>query len=235
VVVMGVICWAGWVVAQEAEPGEDDLPPPPPVILRLTEVAKDPERFRQLMSDPQRVAAVMEAMDNDAVREFMADPRRVAAVTRRLDMQAVQEAVRNIDRTKVRDAMLARWKQRLKQQLEATDEEWKVLEPLILKVVRARRDARLDPSQTLGGVRVGGGAVAAVPREGPSPVDEAEAALRELARDPEAARHDVARSLADYRRAREGARKRLDAAENELKAVLSQRQESVLILMGILR
>jgi sugar-specific transcriptional regulator TrmB len=163
----------------------------------------------------------------------MADPRRVAAVTRRLDMQAVQEAVRNIDRTKVRDAMLARWKQRLKQQLEATDEEWKALEPLILKVVRARRDARLDP-RTPGGARVGGVA-SAVPGDGPSAVDEAEAALRELARDPEAARHDVARSLADYRRAREGARKRLDAAENELKAVLSQRQESVLILLGILR
>jgi hypothetical protein len=229
-----VTCSAGWVIAQDGQEGEDDLPPPPPVILRLTEVAKNPDRFRELMSDPRRVAAVMEAMDNDAVREFMADPRRVAAVTRQLDMQAVQEAVRSIDRAKVRDAMLARWKQRLKQQLEATDEEWKVLEPLILKVTRARRDARLDP-RTLGGVVVGTGAFPSVPGDGPSAVDEAEAALREMERDPDAPRQDVARCLADYRRVRNAARKRLDAVEDELKAVLNQRQESILILLGILR
>ena len=235
VVAAVVLCSAGWAAAQDGPQDEEELPPPPPIVQRMVLVMKDAEKFRELMADPRRVAAVMEAMDNDAVREFMADPRRVAAVMRQVDMQQIREAVRSVDRTKVRDALLERWKQRLKQQLGAGDEEWKVLEPLILKVVQARRDARVDPARGMGGGRAGFGAAPSLPRDEPSKVDEAETALREAARDPDVHANDVARQLADFRQARDAARKKLDEAEGELKAVLTQRQESVLIVVGILR
>jgi hypothetical protein len=232
VIVGVVLCSMGFARAQDGD--EDELPPPPPVIQRMVLVAQDPEKFRELMADPQRVAAVMEAMDNDEVRQFMADPRRVAAVMRQVDMLALREAVQSVDRAKVRDALLERWKQRLKERLGAGDEEWKVLEPLILKVVKARRDARVDPRNPAGG-RAGGFGAAPVPRDGPSKVDEAEAALREATRDPEVHANDVARSLGDFRQARDAARKKLEEAEAELKAVLTQRQEGVLIVAGVLR
>lgn len=231
-----VVLSCAWpATAQDGEQGDDELPPPPPVVLRLVEVAKDPEKFRQLMADPQRVAAVMDALDNDAVREFMRDPRRVAVVMQQVDMQQIRDAVQSVDRGKVREAMLSRWKLRLKQQLGAGDEEWKVLEPLILKVVRVRRDARLDPPRTVGGGRAAGAAAPEVPGDGPSKVDEAEAALRESAGDPDVHDNDVGRSLGEFRRARDAARQSLDLAEHDLKALLTQRQEGILIVMGILR
>ena len=228
--------WVANVAAQESGDG-DEPPPPPPVIQRLVEVAKDPERLRELMSDPDRVAGVMEALDNDAVREFMSDPWRVAAVMRQVDLQQVREVVQSVDREKVRDALAARWKLKLKERLRAGDEEWKVLEPLIVKVVRARREARVDAR--VGGVGgVGRGVRSAPPLPpggGPSEVDAAERALREVAGDPDARGSDVARPLAEYRRTRDAARQRLDAAEAELKELLTQRQEGVLIVAGILR
>lgn len=222
-------------IAQESQQGADELPPPPPVIQRLVEVAKDPEKLRELMADPDRIAAVMEAMDNDAVREFMSDPRRVAAVMWQVDLAQVREAARSVDREKVREALAARWKLRLKEQLGAGDEEWKVLEPLILKVVQARREARVDAARGIGGGRSFRGGPPVSRGDGPSEVDEAEAALREVATDPDARGSDVARPLAEYRRARDAARQRLDAAEAELREVLTHRQEGVLIIAGILR
>ena len=226
---------AGWAVAQEPAPEADEPPPPPPVIQRLVEVAKDPERLRELVSDPDRVAGVMEALDNDAVREFMSDPWRVAAVARQVDLQQVREVIQTVDRAKVREALAARWKLRLKERLGAGDEEWKVLEPLILKVVRARREARIDPPRTAGGVRGVRAVPPPVPGDGPSEVDEAESALREVAGDPDARGSDVARPLAEYRQARDAARKRLAEAEAELRELLTQRQEGVLVVAGILR
>ena len=231
-VVAAVVAFSRAPAAAQDE-GDDELPPPPPVVQRMLEVAKDPEKLRALMSDPERVVAVMEAMDNDEVREFMSDPRRVADVMRQVDIFKIREIVQSVDRNKIREAMLARWRVRLKEQLGAGDDEWKVLEPRILKVARARRDARVEP-RGVGGGRARTGVVP-IERGDPTDVDEAETALREASSDPEVHANDVARSLATYRRALDGARKRLDQAEAELKELLTHRQEGVLMVVGLLR
>ena len=227
---------AATAAAQDA--GDEELPPPPPVIQRLVNLAQDPERLQQLMADPERLATVMQALDNDAVREFMSDPRRVADVMRQVDLQQIREAVQSVDRAKVREAMLARWRQRLKEQLGASDEEWKVLEPLVMKVARAQRDAR---SGVRGGAAAGGGFgrggfgfAPPAADEGPSAVQQAAAELREAMNDPDARNVDVARKLTAFRKARDAARQKLDEAERELKDVLTHRQEGVLMMAGLL-
>jgi len=237
VVLIAAALGAARTAAQEAAEGADA--PPPPEVQKLIDLAKDPDRLREVMSDPQKIQEIMAAMESDSVREFMSDPRRVQQLMREIDPQQIREAMRSVDFSKVRQAATLRWKARLKQQLGVTDEEWKVLEPRIENLVRARQEANTRPGGRAGGRSgFGSGELPVEPRRDergePSELQEAAAELRAAMDDPDALDTDVRGRLDVYRRAREKARLKVETAERELKDLLTLRQEAILMLWGIL-
>jgi hypothetical protein len=209
-------------------------------VQRLIDLAKNPERIREIMSDPDRLTDLMRSMESEQVQAYFRDPQRVQELMSQIDLGQIREVVRSVDMAKVRKAMAARWKQRLKEQLKATDEEWLVLEPKIDKLIRAQQETRAG---IRGGQRAGFGGGPSINAPPPPPVDsdtpsevqEAAEDVREAAADPDLPGAEVSRRLATYRKARDKAREKLDAAEQELRDVLTQRQEAVLTLAGMLR
>jgi hypothetical protein len=67
-----------------------------------------------------------------------------------------------------------------------------------------------------------------------SEIEEAAADLRDVARDPTVNSAEAKRRLFIYRKARDKARQRVEDAERDLKELLSQRQEGLLVMLGIL-
>ena len=78
------------------------------------------------------------------------------------------------------------------------------------------------------GAVYGGGAAA------PSEVTQAAAALREALQDPDVPDRDRGILLAQYRKARDTARQRAAQAAGELRDLLTQRQEAILVTLGLL-
>ena len=106
----------------------------------------------------------------------------------------------------------------IKKQLGATDEEWKVISPKLDKVTSARR--------------VLTGAPASGPFGGTNIVSQARAELKTVLDDPQHKKADVAEKIAAVHKAREQAHANLDAAQRELKQLLTPSQEAILISLG---
>jgi len=125
--------------------------------------------------------------------------------------------------------MRERFMNNIKEQLKATDDEWKVLQPKIEKVMTAQRDARGG----FGGFgrRPGGGGGDNQPT---TEVGKASADLRAALENGDTPADTLAKKLATLREAREKARAEVQAAQKELKEVLTQRQEAVLVTNGML-
>jgi len=208
----------------------------PPEVQKLIDMAKDPERLRQAMSDPRQVQEVLKLMESDAVQQYFRDPQKIMELMTEINPEQIRQVMQTIDPAIFRKAAMARYMERLRQQLGATEEEWKVLGPKVEKLIAAQQEARA-------GVRGGGGGGGAVGRPGfgggtgsgePSAVQEAASALREATRDPDVAARDTAIALRDYRAARDRARKRATEVEQELRELLTQRQEAILLMNGLL-
>ncbi|HNQ21991.1 MAG TPA: hypothetical protein PKK06_02745 [Phycisphaerae bacterium] len=134
----------------------------------------------------------------------------------------------------------------IKDQLDATDEEWETLAPKIEAVMTAQSELRGGPGGGMRPGRPGGPAPAGSddqaapgrPRDADtssqSKVAAAERELRTVLEDEEATKEDIAAKLAAYRKAREAARSELQTAQRALKELVSGRQEAVLVLMGML-
>jgi hypothetical protein len=118
---------------------------------------------------------------------------------------------------------------RIKEQLGATDDEWKVLQPKIEKVM----DAQMAGFGGGFGRGRGGnnGGDNAPP---PTPTAKAAQELRELLQNKDASADDIKAKLAALREARAKTRADLEAARKDLKEVLTQRQEAVLVTNGML-
>ena len=233
---IALLCVTRGATAQQS--GNGAPPPPPPEVQRLIDLAKDPDKIRELMSDPDRLAEVMRSMESEKVQEFMRDPERVQELMRQLDIGQIREAVRAVDPAVIRKAVASRWKQRLKEMLKSTEEEWKVLEPKIDNLVRAQQEVRAGIRGGFGRGGFGGAPGAAPPpvnRDEPSEVEEAAQDVRDAAADPDLPGAEVARRLNAYRKARDKAREKLDAAERDLRDVLTHRQEAILTIAGMLR
>ena len=142
--------------------------------------------------------------------------------------------------------MQARMLEMYKGALDATDEEWTVIEPLVKNVIEARNAARAGGGRP-GGMGPGGrgrrdedgergerGEDGPGMRRGGSEDMPEAAALRKVIEDPESSAADIQTGLAAYRAAREKAQKKLEAAQAKLREVLSVRQEAQLVLMGTL-
>jgi hypothetical protein len=111
----------------------------------------------------------------------------------------------------------------LKTLLNSTDEEWAILGPRVEKVITLATVAQR------GGVQVGMGSVRNI-----SAVQKAMDALKAEMKDPGTTESKIAIKLKEWREAYAKAKAELQAAREELRAVLTVRQEGILMNFGLL-
>jgi hypothetical protein len=125
---------------------------------------------------------------------------------------------------------------RMRENLGATEEEWKTLEPMIEKV--RMWQSLLAVRRTGMGVALGGwaGQGAEPTKQMQELTEELTKTAQELAKvsqDPDAGPDRIKLALKDYCEVRARIRSELEKAQKELKDLLSVRQEAVLKQMGV--
>ena len=139
----------------------------------------------------------------------------------------------------------ARAAEQMREDLGASEEEWKVLQPMIEKVQTQLRQSRMGMRGMMG--RFGGrGRRAGSQADVPRPTDQTRVereqtdlekqteALRQLLTNKEASPAAIKSGLGDVRKERDKAEKQLSKAREELRGVVTVRQEAQLVLMWIL-
>ena len=125
-----------------------------------------------------------------------------------------------------------RMEERLKEQLGTTDDEWKVLQPKLEKVMTARRDTMGGGFGGFGGGRRGDDNNSGSQQR--SAVQTASSDLRTTLENKDATPEEINAKLKALRDAREKAKADLAAAQKDLKEVITPRQEAVLVTIGML-
>jgi hypothetical protein len=116
------------------------------------------------------------------------------------------------------------------------DEEWKVIEPRVTKVLQLRMATLGDTMGGMGGMRGGNGGQGGGARRGfpgfgqPSP----EAQALQKAVDDKAPAAEIKAALAKLREARKRKDAELAQSQDELRQILSTRQEAIMVSMGLL-
>jgi len=129
-----------------------------------------------------------------------------------------------------------RMMERMKEQLEVTkDDEWKALEPLVTKVMEARRDAMTGGMRGFMGRGPRGGNNQGNdqgnrPRFGPEPSAEVQAL--EKAIDSKASKDELKAAMAKFRAAKKDKEAKMKAAQEDLRKVLTLRQEAIAVSNG---
>lgn len=139
----------------------------------------------------------------------------------------------NFDPAQFRERMYARYKE----QLGSNDEEWKVLQPKLEKVLGAQRDSRSrsgGPDFGSRGGRPGGDRTPSTTDQNQSAVSRASAELRAAIEDKNSSADTITAKVTALREAKEKAKADLAAAQKELRELLTARQEAVLISGGVL-
>ncbi len=141
------------------------------------------------------------------------------------------------------ERMAEMFRERLRESLGASDEEWAVIGPRLENVTALRQQTRGGQGMRMLFGR-GRGAQGEFggrgpdrdddPQEEPSKVEKAAGELQEALSQDSAPADQVQQKLTAYRAAREEALQELDKAQQELREVLTVRQEAQLVLMGIL-
>jgi hypothetical protein len=140
------------------------------------------------------------------------------------------------DPTQMRQRMM----QRIQQALGASDDEFAVLEPKIDAVVQLRMDVNggmfgRGMGRRPGGGGGGGGPDGGAPSTQPSsPVQTATADLRTTLDDDSATPDQIKSKLDTLRQAKAQEKADLSKNEDDLRSLLTQRQEAQLVLFGIL-
>jgi hypothetical protein len=116
---------------------------------------------------------------------------------------------------------------RIREQLVATDAEWTVIQPKVLKVLSAMSD--VAPPGQAGGMRMMLGAAG-----GSAAISKATRELRAAINDPKTSDYTIDLRLRAWRDAHEKAKSDLAAAQKELTGVLTTRQEAILSNLGLL-
>jgi len=144
----------------------------------------------------------------------------------------------NMDPEQMRQRMAERLRERLDIK---NDDEWKAIQPLIEKVAEARREAGAGVGGMMGfggprrGGEGGGDPNTGRPRGmfGAEPLPEAEALQKAL--DGQASKEELKERLAKLREARKAKEAALEKAQDNLRKVLTVRQEAAAVLMGLLK
>jgi hypothetical protein len=140
----------------------------------------------------------------------------------------------NFDPAQMQQRMMERYREQLEIK---NDDEWKAIEPLIAKVTEARRNVGFGamgrgmmgrPGGPGGDQAQGGGRRAF----GGEPMPEMEALQRAVESNASAA--EIKAALAKYRDARKAREANLAAAQENLRKVLTAKQEAQAVLMGLL-
>jgi hypothetical protein len=147
-----------------------------------------------------------------------------------------------------------RMMERVRKNLEVTnDEEWSAIQPLVQKVMEARRQAGNGGGMGMGmggpppgpppgsgsggppqeGASAGGGGSSGR-RGGFGPQPSAEQQALQKAIDDNATLPQIKDALAKFRAARKDRQGKLEAAQADLKSVLTAKQEAEAVLMGLL-
>jgi hypothetical protein len=132
-----------------------------------------------------------------------------------------------------------RMAERLKETLGATDEEWKVLEPKIEKVIAAGMEVRGGGMGMMGrtGRGPGGDRGGEAATSQPAPTTETgktSQALAKVLANKEAKADEIKTALQALRDARAKAKAELEKAQKELRDVLTVRQEAQFVMTGML-
>jgi hypothetical protein len=133
-----------------------------------------------------------------------------------------------------------RMSERLKTSLKVTDDEWSVIEPLIEKVNEKQREA--GGSRFGGGTRGGGGTpggttggtTGTTSTRPERPGSAESAALRTALESDTTSPEEIKAKLTALREVRKKGASELVVAREELRKVVTVRQEAVLVSMGIL-
>jgi hypothetical protein len=134
---------------------------------------------------------------------------------------------RQFDPAQMRQMM----EQRTREQLGATEAEWKTLGPRVMKVEQLNRQL----SGSRGGMFPGGRRGAEGGQEAEmTALEKASQALRTTLRNESASPDEIKKQLAAVRTAREAAKKELAVAQADLRKSVNIRQEAQLVLMGLL-
>lgn len=136
---------------------------------------------------------------------------------------------RNFDPAQFRQQM----SERMKEMLGSSDDEWKVIEPRLDKVMQLQRETRGGGMSFMFGRSRDRGSSSSSSRS-ESAVAKAQADLRSALEDKSISADEIAKRLANYRQAKEQAKQDLAKAQADLKELLSQRQEAQLVMMGML-
>ena len=128
----------------------------------------------------------------------------------------------------------ARMNDRLKTSLKVTDEEWNVLKPLVEKVQTAQRDAGAGRGFGGGGRGPGGGGTDPNAPADTRPGAAESAALRTALESDSTSADDIKAKLTAVREVRKKGAASLAVAREDLKKVVTVRQEAVLVSMGML-
>jgi hypothetical protein len=134
--------------------------------------------------------------------------------------------------------MRERYMNQIKEQLGSPDDEWKLIQPRLEKVLTAQREtrsSRFGGSGNRGGRTRGGNNADNQQNNRPqSAVSQASEDLRKALDDKGTPPEELTRKIAALHEAREKAKADLAAAQKDLRELLSVRQEATLIASGIL-
>ena len=148
--------------------------------------------------------------------------------------------------------MQQRMMERLKENLDVKDDEWKIIEPRLTAVVELTREVNSRGMRGFGGrggfVGPGGRGGQRGPRRdssseagqtessspAPSEIQKSTSALQTILEDEKSTTDQIKKTLTALRTAREKGKQKLDKAKEELRKVLTVRQEAQLVLMGYL-
>jgi hypothetical protein len=146
----------------------------------------------------------------------------------------------NFDPAQMQQRMMDRYKEMLE---VSSDDEWKVLQPMVQKVTEARIGAMSGMGRGMFGGRRGGGGNGGDnnggdqgqrPRGffGQQPSPEADALQKAI--DAKAPKAEIKAALAKYVESRKAKQADLEKAQEELRKLLTARQEAIATLNGLL-
>ena len=141
-----------------------------------------------------------------------------------------------VDREQMRRMMT----ERMRERIGATDDEWKVMEPRLQKVMDLSR--QLNAGGRMGmffgrGGRPGRGPgqePAGAPEREVTPVEKASEELQALLENESAKPDQIKAKLTALRTAKEKVKQDLAKAQQDLQKILSVKQEATFVLMGLL-
>jgi hypothetical protein len=144
----------------------------------------------------------------------------------------------NFDPEQMRQQMMDRYKEALDVK---SDDEWKVIEPRIQKVLDARREVGFGGMRGMFGPRRGGGQGGENADQGQNQRRRAfgaqsspAAQALQKAIDSNAPADEIKSKLAAYRDDRKQKQENLEKAQEDLKKVLKSKQEAAAVLAGLL-